>query len=162
MTTAPILDVCCGGKMFYFNKNDPRVTYMDVRTLKTTLCDGRTFEVNPDVIADFTAIPFDDNTFAMVVFDPPHLLIRNDKEPTGYQMIKYGALRKGWEEMLSKGFSECFRVLRDGGFLIFKWSEVDIPVQKVLACTDQKPLFGHKSGKRMNTHWICFMKEARA
>lgn len=24
--------------------------------------------------------------------------------------------------------------------------------------TDQKPVFGHPSGKRANTHWITFMK----
>ncbi|MFX7021108.1 SAM-dependent methyltransferase, partial [Acinetobacter baumannii] len=31
-------------------------------------------------------------------------------------------------------------------------------VSEVLALTDQKPLFGHISGKRSNTHWITFMK----
>lgn len=31
-------------------------------------------------------------------------------------------------------------------------------VGEVLKLTDQKPIFGHKSGKRSNTHWICFMK----
>lgn len=61
--TKPILDVACGGKMFYFDKNDPRVLFCDKRKLHTTLCDGRTFEVKPDVIADFTQLPFSDNTF---------------------------------------------------------------------------------------------------
>ena len=28
-----------------------------------------------------------------------------------------------------------------------------------LELTDEKPLFGHISGKRANTHWITFMKE---
>lgn len=41
----PILDACCGGKMFYFDKNDPRVLFQDIREVKTTLCDGRKFEV---------------------------------------------------------------------------------------------------------------------
>ena len=27
----PILDVACGGKMFYFDKNDPRVLFCDKR-----------------------------------------------------------------------------------------------------------------------------------
>lgn len=26
-----ILDVCCGGKMFYFNPDSPLVTFMDIR-----------------------------------------------------------------------------------------------------------------------------------
>lgn len=37
----PILDVCCGSKMFYFDKNNPRVTFMDCRELEDVLCDGR-------------------------------------------------------------------------------------------------------------------------
>ncbi|WP_315403017.1 hypothetical protein [Hoylesella saccharolytica] len=69
----PILDACCGGKMFYFNKND-----------------------------------------------------------------------------------DC--VLKPGGFLIFKWNETDIKVTEILKLTPERPVFGHISGKRANTHWICFMK----
>lgn len=69
----PILDACCGGKMFYFDKSDGRVLFQDIRKIKTTLCDGRIFEVNPDVQCDFTNMPYEDETFSMVVFDPPHL-----------------------------------------------------------------------------------------
>lgn len=69
-----ILDVCCGGKMFYFDKNDPRVLFCDNRRFETLLCDGRHFEVNPDIVCDFTALPFADNAYQVVVFDPPHLL----------------------------------------------------------------------------------------
>ena len=54
MMEKPILDACCGGKMFYFDKNDDRVLFQDIRKVKTTLCDGRPFEVSPDVQADFT------------------------------------------------------------------------------------------------------------
>lgn len=69
MNNKPILDVCCGGKMFYFDKHDPRVLFQDIRDLETTLCDGRHFEVKPDVQADFTNMPYPDNSFAMVVFN---------------------------------------------------------------------------------------------
>ena len=102
----PILDACCGGKMFYFDKHDERVLFQDIRKVKTTLCDGRHFEVSPDVMADFTDMPYEDECFSMVVFDPPHLLRNVGKskwadmygslnlkaKPTGYQHIKYGAL----------------------------------------------------------------------
>ena len=168
----PILDACCGGKMFYFDKNDPRVLFHDIREVKTTLCDGREFEVAPDVVGDFTRMEFPDNHFRMVVFDPPHLLRNTGKSkfadqygslsekatPTGYQQIKYGALYTDWKDMLTQGFRECFRVLEPGGFLIFKWNETDIPVKEVLACTNQVPVFGHRSGKAAKTHWMCFMK----
>lgn len=112
----PILDACCGGKMFYFDKHDSRVLFQDIRDMETTLCDGRHFEVRPDVQADFTDMPYPNDSFSMVVFDPPHLKCsENQKSISGYQMIKYGALSKGWRDMLYKGFSECFRVLKPGG-----------------------------------------------
>lgn len=156
----PILDACCGGKMFYFDKNDDRVLFQDIRDIETTLCDGRHFEVHPDVQADFTDMPYPDGIFSMVVFDPPHLKCSGDtKELKGWQMIKYGHLGKGWRAILIKGFVECFRVLKTGGFLIFKWNETDIKVAEVLKLTPERPIFGHISGKRANTHWICFMKK---
>jgi len=43
---------------------------------------------------------------------------------------------------------------------IFKWNETQILTKDILALTDQKPVVGHISGKRSNTHWICFLKEA--
>ena len=46
--------------MFYFDKHDSRVLFQDIRKVKTTLCDGRLFEVNPDVQADFTNMPYED------------------------------------------------------------------------------------------------------
>ena len=79
----PILDACCGGKMFYFDKDDPRVLFQDVRCIETKLKDRgklRTFSVSPDVQADFTSMPHADNMFRMVVFDPPPFEIHGLKE----------------------------------------------------------------------------------
>lgn len=168
----PILDACCGSRMFWFDKQNPNVEFCDIRDVETTLCDGRKFEIHPDTICDFTALPFEDGIFKLVVFDPPHLLYSTGKSkyadlygslnekvtPTGYQHIKYGALYTDWRDMLSKGFSECFRVLEPYGVLIFKWSDIDIKVGEILKLTDVQPLFGHKSGKASKTHWIAFMK----
>lgn len=154
-----VLDVCCGGKMFYFDKNDQRVLFCDKRRIKTKLCDGRPFEISPDIVADFTNLPFVDNSFKLVVFDPPHLLHNKDSEITGWQQIKYGALQGDWRTEIQKGFAECFRVLEPSGVLIFKWNETDVPVNEILKLTNIKPLIGHKSGKRSNTHWICFIKD---
>ena len=149
-----ILDVCCGGKMFYFDKHDPRVLFCDKRCIKTQLCDGRQFEIDPDIECDFTKLPFGNEVFPVVIFDPPHLL----GDTNGWQHIKYGGLGLGWQDMLSKGFAECFRVLKPSGTLIFKWNETDIKLSDILKLTDQKPVLGHKSGKRSNTHWVLFVK----
>lgn len=88
---------------------------------------------------------------------PPHL---RKAGPRSWLGLKYGILGDDWREDLRRGFAECFRVLEPEGVLIFKWNEVQIKVTEILVLTDQKPLFGHKSGKRADTHWICFMKHA--
>ncbi|MEG1825443.1 MAG: methyltransferase domain-containing protein, partial [Cloacibacillus sp.] len=132
-----ILDACCGSKMFWFDKFAPDVVYMDNRSLSTQLCDGRTLIIAPDVIGDFRDMPFKDSSFSVVVFDPPHLIRAGAKS---YLALKYGILGNDWREDLRKGFSECFRVLKPEGILIFKWSEIQIPVKNVLCLAGQKPL----------------------
>lgn len=72
---------------------------------------------------------------------------------------KYGVLDKEtWREDLTKGFAECFRVLKVNGTLVFKWNETSIMLKEILELTDQRPILGHPSGKRMGTHWVLFLK----
>jgi len=152
----PILDVCCGSKMFWFDKNNPHVIFQDIRKEQLTLCDGRQLIVEPDILADFTKQPHEDNTFKLVVFDPPHL---DNSNPNAYMSQKYGSLRRfKWQEDIKQGFDECMRVLEPYGILIFKWNETRISVNRILEIIDHQPLFGHKSGKASKTHWLCFMK----
>lgn len=153
----PILDMCCGSRMFYFDKENPNVLFCDIRRERHILCDGRELDINPDVIADFRNLPFPDKSFEMVIFDPPHLVRAGEN---GWQRKKYGALNKeSWRDDLAKGLGEAMRVLKPNGILIFKWNETQIKTSEVLALTDYKPVFGHPSGKRSNTHWVTFMKE---
>lgn len=148
-----ILDVCCGSRMFWFDKNNEHTVFMDNRVLHDTLCDGRKLDIEPDIVGDFRNIPFDDDTFHMVVFDPPHLLKIGENS---WMFKKYGKLSGTWEEDLKKGFSECMRVLKPYGTLIFKWNEQQIKLNRILKLTEYKPLFGNK---RSNTHWLVFMKD---
>ena len=151
-----ILDACCGSRMFWFDKNNSNVDFCDIRILNTKLCDGRTLEIKPDIICDFTNLPMKDDTYYLVVFDPPHLMKVGEKS---WLAKKYGKLpADNWENTISKGFAECMRVLRPNGVLIFKWNETDITVKRIIKIIGQTPLFGHKSGKREKTHWLCFMK----
>lgn len=150
-----VLDPCCGSRMMWFDSQDQRALFGDIRSEEHTLCDGRALNITPDVLMDFRAMPFADGSFKLVVFDPPHL---RKVGPQGWLGKKYGILSPDWKTDLRQGFSECFRVLANEGVLIFKWAEVQIKVGEILALTDQKPLFGHRSGKRSNTHWITFMK----
>ena len=152
-----ILDVCCGGRMFWFQKCHPDVVYMDNRKFQEDLCNGQHFVVAPDVMGDFRNIPFDDESFNLVVFDPPHLLQAGENS---WLAKKYGRLNKEtWQDDLRKGFEECFRVLKTDGFLIFKWNETDIATGEILKLCSIQPLFGHRSGRFHKTQWLVFMKE---
>ncbi len=152
----PCLDVTCGGRMMWFDKHNPACLFLDNREMvDVELCDGRKFNIRPDVVADFTNLPFQDGSFYLVVFDPPHLVRAGDD---AYMAIKYGKLPPEWPHVLHDGFRECMRVLRPGGTLIFKWNEYQIPVRDVLEAIGEKPLFGQRSGKASKTHWMAFMK----
>jgi hypothetical protein len=146
-----ILDACCGSRMFWFNRSHPNTVYMDNRELEDTLCDGRKLYINPDIIADFRDIPYPDNSFKLIAFDPPHLIKAGDNS---WLAKKYGKLESNWQQDLKQGFDECMRVLEPGGILIFKWNEEQIKLKQVLETIDYKPLFGDKRSK---THWLVFM-----
>lgn len=151
-----ILDPCCSGRMFWFNKHHPNVIYTDVREEdKGFIKDRPEFEIKPDVIMDFRALKFPDKTFKMVVFDPPHIIRFGNKS---WMSQKYGMLGKTWKEDLTKGFNECWRVLEDYGTLVFKWSEAEISVKEVLSLFPFEPLFGHPTARSGNTKWFIFMK----
>lgn len=158
-----ILDATCGSKTIWFDKNNPLTVYMDNRCenctgiWKSTKNNAvRTLSVNPDIIADFTKIPFADNSFELVVFDPPHL---KQVGETAWLKKKYGKLPTNWQELIHDGFWECYRVLKPYGTLIFKWSEIQISTREVIKAIGKDPLFGHRSGKAMKTHWFVYMKE---
>ena len=156
-----VLDACCSKRAFWFDRKDSRAVFVDKRRETITRSDvsstggKRDIVIDPDTLADFTDLPFPSDTFDHVVFDPPHMLNVGD---TSYLARQYGKLIGDWRDMLRAGFAECFRVLRPGGTLIFKWCEYDVPVAEVLALTPEKPLYGHRSGKMSKTHWIAFLK----
>lgn len=155
MKNKVILDPCCGSRMFWFDKKHKNVIYGDLRSEKHILCDGRALNIAPDMKMDFRYLPFPENTFKLVVFDPPHL---KGAGKNGWQAKKYGVLGGDWEKDIREGFKECFRVLDRYGVLIFKWNEHSIKVSEVLKLTKVKPLFGHKTTQNGKTIWLTFMK----
>jgi SAM-dependent methyltransferase len=152
-----ILDACCGSRMFWFDRQNPDVTFGDKRREEHVLCDGRHLRIEPDVLLDFTNLPFSDQSYKLVVFDPPHL---HTAGPASWMAAKYGKLQGDWRDELKRGFEECFRVLEPEGILIFKWNETQIKVREILALTPHKPLFGHPTNRSGTTHWFTFMKVA--
>lgn len=159
-----ILDACCSGRMFWFDKKHPNALYIDNREVpKGTQKDRPNFCVAPDIVMDFRKLNFPDKSFKLVVFDPPHL---KSLDKNSWIALKYGVLDpKTWREDILKGFNECWRVLDDYGTLIFKWSKSydnrkkrDVSLAEILKLLPIRPLFGHPSGSKINTVWMCFMK----
>lgn len=156
LTNKYILDACCGGRMMWFNKKHPKTLYNDNRVREKGHSQFRpNHTVKPDCIYDFRDMPFEDNTFKLVVFDPPHIFGKENSLINQY----YGCLDKNnWKQDIKQGFKECFRVLDIYGTLIFKWNEARINKKEILDLIDIKPLFGHQVGSRLKTHWMTFMK----
>lgn len=160
-----VIDVCCGSRMMWFNRQDPRAIFCDQRAETITVTDNsrgnksgqRVLTIEPDFVMDFRALPFPDGAFKLVAFDPPHLVHAG---PRSWLAAKYGRLGPDWRDDLRKGFAECFRVLEEGGTLIFKWNETQVKLKEVLALTPEEPLFGQVSGRAGMTHWLVFMKRA--
>lgn len=151
-----ILDVCCGSRMFWFDKNNPLTVFNDIRVCEETLCDGRKLTIHPDTIENCTSLSFADDSFKLVVFDPPHL---NKVGDNSWLAKKYGKLPTDWRTFINDSIHECMRVLQDYGILIFKWNQEQIKVSEIIkAITDYEPLFGHPTRRNETTVWMCFMK----
>jgi hypothetical protein len=159
-----ILDACCAGRMIWFDKKHPRAIYVDIRSLPAgTLKVTPGFSIEPDVLMDFRKLDLPDKSFKLVVMDPPHL---KSLDRNSWIAVKYGTLDpETWRTDISRGFSECWRVLDDYGILIFKWSKSgdgrrkrDVSLKELLKILPVRPLFGHPSGSKLQTIWLCFMK----
>lgn len=143
--------------MMWFDKAHPAALYIDIREAEKGLCPERPgFCVKPDMVADFRDLPFPDRSFKLVAWDPPH--IRNLSE-TSIMRKKFGSLKVDtWRYDLGKGFDELWRILDDYGVLVFKWNTEDLELKEVLSCFKVQPLFGHTTGSKSKTYWMCFLK----
>ena len=150
-----ILDATAGFRMMWFNKKHPNCIYLDQRP-----------ECEPDIVGDFRDLKqFPDETFRLIIFDPPHI-IRNSKNEIG-MLSDFGALKpETWQDDLSKGFRELWQKLAPWGILILKWSTQQIPSHEILKLLCAHPLFyqvtsnkrREKSHSNYQTLWFTFMK----
>jgi hypothetical protein len=92
--------------MWWFNKENPQAVFGDLRSETITVTDRshgkqdgeRILRIDPDIKMDFREIPFPDETFHLVAFDPPHLIRAGAKS---WMAAKYGKLGPCWQDLPS-------------------------------------------------------------
>ena len=158
MTSKKIIDVCCGGRMFWYNKNHPLALYQDIRRDILPLKEqyGMNFTIEPDVIGDYTNMIYGDKSFKLVIFDPPHMFMNEN----AWMTKKYGSLKNiDWRKNIGLGFKECWRILDDYGTLIFKWNDNCLDIKEIKTLFPDEPIIFNKIGtKGKRTYWFVFFK----
>lgn len=169
-----ILDATAGWRQMWNDKNFPFAVFCDIQSDDELEAKHVAYEkqrghkgnpfcfTNKTKVMDFRKIDFPDETFRLVIFDPPQSTALSPKSAL-YK--KWGALvPETWQHDLKRAAKELWRVLKPYGILIFKWSSTEIPINSVLKLFPTQPLFGQKTARSMsrkfpaNTYWFCFMK----
>ena len=123
-----LLDVTVGSKKIYNGKEirlGDNLVGIDVRSGDFTIKKEKyghwadlVMIIKPTVKADLQHLPFKDNVFRMIIFDPPHL---TSKSESSIMYRTYGGWTKSERlHILPKANNEFKRVLKEGGFLILK------------------------------------------
>ena len=164
-----ILDATSSFRRMWLDKEQPWTAFMDVRSNSQLMNDwkecmiqkGRGTDIGFSKItiqADFSHLPFKDNYFSHINFDPPQL-IHLGKTSIYYK--QYGALEADtWRSVLGQAAKELWRVLAVNGTLNVKWSDRDISDEDVLKLFPVEPLYGQTGahGASSKTSWYSFMK----
>lgn len=158
-----ILDATCGAKQMWYQKDAKDVVYLDKRhgeiyfppSNSEFWKQGNLF-FDPTIIADNRQLPFKDNSFDMILFDPPFVVSMTPRMKAQYDILNPIT----WTIDIGKAANEFFRVLKQGGFLILKWGEGYAVVREALKLFPVKPLFGtHLNYSKHKTWWIVFRKD---
>ena len=153
-----ILDATAGYRMMHYDKKHPNVLYIDQRP-----------ECEPDQVQDFRKLPYPDNSFKLIIFDPPHI-IQKTKYCSTNMVRRFGMLEaETWQHDLKLAFNELFRVLDDYGVLVFKWNNHQLCSHDIINLSPVKPIVyqvssnRHRKGSKagsdsIQTLWFTFMK----
>jgi hypothetical protein len=119
------LEPCCGHRRAWNREKPAGTTFGDLL-----------FEVRPEIVMDFKALPFRDGLFDLVFFDPPHL-IRSEKWnqlSDRYMHFGHWERRADWEGALDAVNTEFHRVTRIGAHMFVKI--IDGPDRRVTKLAD--------------------------
>lgn len=147
-----ILDMTAGNRNIWIDRNCSDAIFVDHRV-----------EVAPDIVADSTALPFANETFDLIVFDPPHVNVGVNSALT-HLYGHYTSVQI--RDFVIDGSREAHRVGTRDSLLIFKWCDHDVRHERILASMAPwwRALFGHvvsirSSPKRISTtQWFTLRK----
>lgn len=148
-----ILDMTAGGRNIWLDKFCPDAVFVDHRVA-----------MNPDVVADSTCLPFDNESFDLIVFDPPH----GNFGVGSNQSRLYGSYTLSEiREFMRGAAAEAHRVGRAEALMAFKWCNHDMRHDWALAILDPwwRALFGHvvsiRSRHASTSQWFMLSKKRR-
>jgi len=145
-----ILDATAGKRGIWYDKKNDETVYMDIRK-----------EVEPDIVADVKHLPFKDQIFDLVIFDPPHANFSENAQMS--ERYGYFTTRQ-ITAAIKKGAIEFNRVLNGNGMVLFKWNTHSQRLRRVIAFFEPnfKPLFGQKVAYKLkhasSTYWVCLKR----
>ncbi len=175
-----ILDATASNRSIWRKKESRHVLWIDIES---------ELRVPPDMVLDCTTTGFEAERFHTIFFDPPHwwgdetgenyFACRNDADEMKLQKrygirarkaAYYGADKfKSKSELLvfiHKAQKEFCRILKDEGILWLNWSEVKIPLGKILPFFRNwdemiRLTIGSKAQSLgdFQNYWVMFMKK---
>ncbi len=149
-----LLDATAGYRMMWPNKHPPNTVFMDKK-----------FDVRTDIVGVWEFLPFRDDVFNCVIFDPPHI-VRSSGVDSRFTMHKqYGAWRSRVQliRALVHAQKEFARVTSR---LCFKWGETRdsgslwrlLPLFDRWTQVFRRDWESKGSGKNM-TSWVTFTRK---
>jgi hypothetical protein len=148
-----ILDLTAGNRAIWFDRKDPRATFVDVRG-----------ETEPDFVADARALPDGvGDGFNLIVFDPPH----KNNGATGNMVRNYGHFTHAdIVSLIQGGAREAWRVTEPDALMALKWNDHGRTLAGVLPLLTPywEPLFGHgvsSQQRSSQTTWVMLARMPR-
>jgi hypothetical protein len=175
-----ILDAGCANRCMWRYKNNPNIIFLDRQ---------KKLERKPDIYASNTNLPFKNDTFDTVFYDPPHAwnipthpfysypnntelhAKYPDMKQRGFAPSYYGIeLYKTREELVKyiyEAEKELYRVLKSDGVMWLRWSNLKTMSEKQalnlfprwVTCTVHEIRSSHETLSSMGSFWFMLMKK---
>ena len=155
-----ILDVTAGNRHLWKNKNPDQVIFLDEEIR---------LRIPPHIFSVWRYLPFRDNSFDCIIFDPPHVFSLTSQfnkdpkaKPHGQKKIPgwYGAF-KSRIDALTQIFHAQKEFSRVAPRMCFKWNEASLSLWNVIGlfdCWKVQFKVPAKHLRSVKTWWVKFIR----